>query len=166
MTGVLCTGGVWGASPSGVRGGAPRRNFCVFEAKNRQFRLPKCPQTSLPFMSTRKSSPRERSQKEPRSAIGLSRPELVLLLLLSAQPGPPGSCRGCTRASTHTCRMNQLHNAPEPARTTLHHVVAMRLASLHRVFCAVAQPCAAQRRLTLTGVNDFRHVHTCFPCSF
>ena len=27
VTGVMARGGVWGASPSGVRGGAPRRNF-------------------------------------------------------------------------------------------------------------------------------------------
>ena len=31
------------------------------------------------------------------------------------------------------------------------------------VCCASAQPCAAQRRLTLTGVNDFSVIHTPFP---
>ena len=29
--------------------------------------------------------------------------------------------------------------------------------------CALAQPCAAERRLTLTGVNRFSVVHTPFP---
>ena len=32
-----------------------------------------------------------------------------------------------------------------------------------RVGCAVAHPCAVQRRLTLMGVNIFSYVHTSFP---
>ena len=32
--------------------------------------------------------------------------------------------------------------------------------------CALAQRCAPERRLTLTGVNDFPGIHTSFPCSF
>ena len=46
------------------------------------------------------------------------------------------------------------------------HVVMMRLACLHGVCCAAAQPCAAERCLTLTGVNAFSGVHASFPCSF
>ena len=34
------------------------------------------------------------------------------------------------------------------------------------VCCASAQPCAAQRRLTPTGVNDFSVIHTPFPIRF
>ena len=34
------------------------------------------------------------------------------------------------------------------------------------VSCASAQTCAAERRLMLTGVNDFPGIHTPFPCSF
>ena len=53
-----------------------------------------------------------KSQDRPSASRPASRrPELVLLLLLSAQPGPSCLCRGCTRASTHTCRMIQLHPA-------------------------------------------------------
>ena len=94
VTGVLYRGGVWGASPNGVRGGAPRRNFCVFEAKNRQFRLPKCPQTSLPFMSTRKSSPGKEAKKSqdrpsasrpPAAPVGSARPSWLLPRLHTCQ---------------------------------------------------------------------------------
>ena len=69
-TGVLYRGGVWGASPSGVRGGAPRRKFSVFEAENGRFPFPKHPPKHLPLMSTHESSPRKEAKK-PRSAIGL-----------------------------------------------------------------------------------------------
>ena len=33
------------------------------------------------------------------------------------------------------------------------------------VSCASAQTFAAERRFTLTGVNDFSAIHTPFPCS-
>ena len=32
--------------------------------------------------------------------------------------------------------------------------------------CALAHPCAAERRLTVTGVNDFPGLHTSFHCPF
>ena len=108
-----------------------------------------------------------KSQDRPSASRPASRrPELVLLLLLSAQPGPSCLCRGCTRASTHTCRMIQLHGAPGAAGSLRMMLSPCGWRFFARVCCAVAQPCAAQRRLTLTGVNDFWHVHTSFPCPF
>ena len=85
--------------------------------------LPNTHQTSLPLMSTLRVLPEKKpkSQDRPSASRPASRrPELVLLLLLSAQPvsrqpGPSCLCRGCTRASTHTCRMIQLHGTPGAA---------------------------------------------------
>ena len=97
-----------------------------------------------------------KSQDRPSASRPASRrPELVLLLLLSAQPGPSCLCRGCTRASTHTCRMIQLHGAPGAAGSLRMMLSPCGWRFFARVCCAVAQPCAAQRRLTLTGVNAF-----------
>ena len=42
-------------------------------------------------------------------------------------------------------------------------VIMKRSPCLHGVCCASAQPSAAERRLTLTGVNSFRDLHTSFP---
>ena len=62
-TGVLAEGGVWGASPSGVRGGAPRRKIGVLEARNRQFRLPNCPRASASIHVNSQEFSQKRSQK-------------------------------------------------------------------------------------------------------
>ena len=77
--------------------------------------LPNTHQTSLPLMSTLRVLPEKKPKSQDRPSAS-RRPELVLLLLLSAQPGPSCLCRGCTRASIHACRMIQLHDAPGAAR--------------------------------------------------
>ena len=166
---MLYRGGGLGHSPSGVRGGAPRRKFSVLGGGkwpiSPDFTFPNTRPNIFHSCQLIRVLPEKKPKSQDRPSAS-PRPDLVLLLLLSALPGPPGSCYGCTHASRHASRVIQPHDASKCARTSLHDVVAVRVARLHGVCCAVAQPCAAQRRLTLTGVNDFRHVHTCFPSSF
>ena len=59
-----------------------------------------------------------------------------------------------------------VHQLQESWSDALVKVFAVRLAVLLVTLDASAPPSAAERRLTLTGVNEFSGIHSLIPCSF
>ena len=157
------------ASPHRPLGTAPagRKFLAVLGAKNTDFTGKNCSRSVIrarAFAKTTVNAPCNLLFCSTLLCVGLLQPLLTPPCGLLLLPPLPPLLPRCQQHSFHTISSHDGHAA---ARSSVlmrtYHVLAAFAPFSLRLLCALAHCSAAQRRLTLTGVNQFSSIHTSFP---